>query len=99
MLPPILVLPPPLEAPYSIPASPDSMRVFPYPPTHFSLPPFTGASSLHRAKGPPPIDAWQGYSLQQCSWDHGSFHVYFWLVGALGGGGWSGWLILFFLWG
>jgi hypothetical protein len=46
---------------------PISMRVLLYPPTHFHLSvlafPYTGSSSLHTTKGPPPIDARQGHSL------------------------------------
>ena len=49
------------ETHYPIPASPASIRVLHYSPTHFCLPififPYNGASILHRTKDLSPIDA------------------------------------------
>ena len=50
-----------LKTPYPIPLYTASMRVLYHPPTHSCLTAlaflYPGASSLHRTKGLPPIDA------------------------------------------
>ena len=75
-------------------------------PTHSHLPalsfPNTGASSLHRTKGPLlSLMLNNAVLCYICSWSHGSLHMYS-LVGGLvpGSSGVSGWLVLLFsLWG
>jgi hypothetical protein len=71
-----------------------------HPPTNYHLLtllfPYTGASSLHRTKGPLMPD--KAILCYIYGWSCGSLHVYS-LVGSLDPGS-SGWLILlFFLWG
>ena len=57
----------PLETHYAIQPPPTSMMVFTDSDTHSCLPalafPYTGGSSLHWSKGPPPIEALQDHPL------------------------------------
>ena len=64
-----------------IPSPSASMRVLPYPPTHSHLTalafPYTGASSLHRTKGPLlPLMSIKAILCYVCGWSHRSLHMY-----------------------
>jgi hypothetical protein len=84
--------------------SPDSMRVFPHPPTNSHLPdlpshsPYTGASKSSQDQGPLlPLMPYKAILCCICGWSHAYSLVGGLVPGSSGGG--PGWLILlFFLW-
>ena len=82
----------------SIPPLPSaSMRVLPQPPIHLLTPNcpssflYWGIQPSQDQEPPLPLMSDKAILCYICSWSHGSFHVYLWLVvqpiGSLGGGG------------